>query len=113
MTPEAGKALLRCMYVEQQQLEKQVQEGCAVLPLLEGQVVHAACSDPGAVLLPHLVLPMLRQHLQTKVLNTKVHQAMCVRTCLCLCLCLSVCLSVRLSVCLSVGLCVQACMPTS
>ena len=72
------------MCVEQQQLERQVQEGCAVLPLLEAQVVHAACSDPGAVLLPHLVLPMLRQHLEFKVLDTKLHQAMCVCTCLCL-----------------------------
>jgi len=26
MTPEAGAALLRCMYLEQQQLEKQVRE---------------------------------------------------------------------------------------
>ncbi len=72
MTSEEGAALLRCIYLEQQQLEKQVREGCAVLPLLEAQVVHAACSDPGSVLLPHLVLPMLRQHLESKVVNTEV-----------------------------------------
>jgi len=42
------------------------------LPLLEAQVVHAACSDPGSVLLPHLGLPMLRQHLESKIVNTEV-----------------------------------------
>ena len=109
MTPENGRALLRCMHVEQQHLEKQVQEGCAVLPLLEAQVVHAACCDPGAVLLPHLVLPMLRQDIEAKVLNTQVHQAMCVHTCLCLCVCLSVCLFT--SVCLPLSVqCWSACL---
>lgn len=98
------------MYVEQQQLEKQVQEGCAVLPLLEAQVVHAACSNPGTALLPHLVLPMVRQNLEYKVLNTQGHQAKRVRTCQCLCVCscLSACFSVCLSVCLSA--CLSACL---
>ena len=42
------------------------EEGCAVLPLVEGQVVHAACNDPGAHLLPHLVLPLLRECLEAR-----------------------------------------------
>ena len=47
-------------------LKKSFQEGCAVLPLMQAQVVHAACDNPGAVVLPHLILPMLREQLEEK-----------------------------------------------
>ena len=65
---EEDKAWYRALQLQQKQLAKHYEEGCAALPLLEGQVVDAACSDPGAVLLPHLILPLLQQEVESKAL---------------------------------------------
>ena len=65
-TQEEDKAWYKALQLQQEQLTKHYEEGCAVLPLLEGQVVDAACSDPGAVLLPHLILPLLQQQVESK-----------------------------------------------
>ena len=82
-TPEQIAALLKVMQEEQQHMERLVQEGCAVLPLIEGQVVDAACTDPGALLMPHLILPMLRQQIDSKLVSLTM--------CVCLGICHSVC----------------------
>ena len=68
-TPEQGEALLKDMHEEQQQMERLVQEGYAVLPLIEGQMVDAACTDPGALLMPHLILPMLSQQIESRLVS--------------------------------------------
>ena len=51
-------------------------EGCAVLELLQHQVVDAACDDPAALILPHLVMPLIRDRLETKALVPKVWLAL-------------------------------------
>ena len=86
-TPEQIAALLKDMQEEQQHMERLVQEGCAVLPLLEGQVVDAACSDPGAALLPHLILPMLGQHIESRLVSLNVSVCLCVSVTVSVCEC--------------------------
>ena len=82
-TPEQGEALLKNMHEEQQQMERLVQEGYAVLPLIEGQMVDAACTDPGALLMPHLILPMLSQQIESRLvsLTVCVHLGVCPVVC--------------------------------
>jgi len=79
--PEKAQAVLEAMQAQQKQVVKQFQEGCAVLPLLEAHMVEAACDDPGALIVPHLVLPLLREHLEAKTLQlcagNKLEQASC------------------------------------
>ncbi len=65
-TLDEGRKLSEAMQSEQKVFENHLEEGCAVLPLLEAQIVDAACNDPGAILLPHLILPMLRAKLETE-----------------------------------------------
>lgn len=65
-TPEQSQVLYEAMQQQFKAVKKHFQEGCAVLPLIEAQVVHAACDNPGAVVLPHLILPMLREQLEAK-----------------------------------------------
>ena len=45
---------------------KRQQAGQAVLPLLEAYMVDLACDDPGTVLGPQLILPMLRTRLMAR-----------------------------------------------
>lgn len=65
-TPEQSHTLYEAMQQQLKSVKKSFQEGCAVLPLMEAQVVHAASDNPGAVVLPHLILPLLRERLETK-----------------------------------------------
>ena len=51
---------------------KHFEQGCAVVHPLMAQLVEAACDDPGAVLLPQLVLPLLRERLGAKAQAHKV-----------------------------------------
>ena len=84
-TPEEDKGWSKALQLQQQQLTKHYEEGCAVLPLLEGQVVDAACSDPGTALLPHLILPLLQHQVENKAAAAaKVrsqHRALVPRSC--------------------------------
>ncbi len=43
-----------------------------MLPLVEAHVINTACSDPGAVLMPHLILPMLQRQIEGKAAAAKV-----------------------------------------
>ena len=63
-TPEQSQALYKAMQNQQVYVNKKFQEGCAVLPLMEAQVLHAACDNPGTVVVPHLILPLLRERLE-------------------------------------------------
>jgi len=40
--------------------------------LIEAHVINTACSDPGAVLMPHLILPMLQREIEGKAAVAKV-----------------------------------------
>ena len=65
-TAEQSHTLFEAMQQQLKSVRKSFQEGCAVLPLMQAQVIHAACDNPGAVVLPHLILPMLRERFEAK-----------------------------------------------
>lgn len=44
-------------------IEKRQQEGQAVLPFLHAYMLNLACDDPGTIIGPQLVLPMLQERL--------------------------------------------------
>jgi hypothetical protein len=71
-TPEQDKALYKALQLQREQLAKHYEEGCAVMPLMEAHVVNTACSDPGAVLMPHLILPMLQREIEGQAAAAKV-----------------------------------------
>ncbi len=52
--------------MQQQQLAQDFEAESAELSLLEAHVVESACDDPGALLLPHLILPYLRKRLEAE-----------------------------------------------
>jgi len=69
--PEQNKALHEALQVQHTEAMKHFEQGCAIVPLLMAQMMEAACDDPGAVLLPQLMLPLLRERLEAKA---KVHK---------------------------------------
>lgn len=70
--PEQNKALHEALQVQHAESMKHFEQGCAVVHPLMAQLVEAACDDPGAVLLPQLVLPLLRERLEAKAKAHKV-----------------------------------------
>jgi len=48
------------------QLEKRQEEGRAVLPFLEAYLLSLTCDDPGTIIGPQLVLPLLQERLDAK-----------------------------------------------
>jgi len=48
------------------QIEKRQEEGRAVLPFLEAYLLSLACDDPGTIIGPQLVLPLLQKRLDAK-----------------------------------------------
>ena len=71
-TPEQDKALYKALQVHRDQLAKHHDEGFAVLLLDEAHVINTACSDTGAVLMPHLILPILQREIEGKAAVAKV-----------------------------------------
>lgn len=70
--PEEYQAAYKGMQQQLKWVEKHVEEGCAVLPLMEAHVLHSACDDPGAVILSHLILPLLQRCLEDKAKESQV-----------------------------------------
>lgn len=70
-TSEQDKVLYKALQLQRDQLAKHHDEGLAVMPLMEAHVVCTGCSDPGAVLLPHLILPMLQKEIEGKAAAAK------------------------------------------
>lgn len=66
MTDKEEAKLFRALQAELEDLEGLVAEGCAALPLLEGQLMRAACDDPGPLIMDQVVLPLLQQRLTAK-----------------------------------------------
>lgn len=62
----SGKAQAILAVMQQQQLAQDFEAESAELSLLEAHVVESACDDPGALLLPHLILPYLRKRLEAE-----------------------------------------------
>lgn len=74
-TFEQEKVLYEAIKLQRKQLAPFHDEGCAVLPLMEAHVVDAACNDPGAALLPHLILPLLREQIGAKAAEAALQDA--------------------------------------
>ena len=66
MTDQDEAKLYRALQAELKDLEGIIAEGCAALPLLEGQLMRAACDDPGPLIMDQVVLPLLQQRLTAK-----------------------------------------------
>lgn len=58
--------LHRLLIDQVQQINKRQKEGQAVLPILKAYLVNLACDDPGGVIVPLLVLPLLQKRLLAK-----------------------------------------------
>lgn len=66
MTDKDEAKLYRALQAELEDLEGFIAEGRAALPLLEGQLMRAACDDPGPLIMDQVVLPLLQQRLIAK-----------------------------------------------
>ena len=69
-----SKTQCAAMQKRHTELVRMLEQGCAVLRPLMTQVAEAACDDPAVLILPHLVLPLVRECLEayakvSKVLN--------------------------------------------
>ena len=53
-------------------LKRHLEEGHAVLPLMEAHVVRSAYEDAGTSLLPYLILPALRERLENLPCQSQV-----------------------------------------
>jgi len=65
-SPGRAQSVLNAMQTQQQQLAQDFEAGCVELSPLEAHVVESACDDPGALLLPHLILPYIRKRLEAQ-----------------------------------------------
>lgn len=63
MTDKDEAKVYQALQAELEDLEGMILEGRAALPLLEGQLMRAACHDPGPVIMDEVVLPLLQQRL--------------------------------------------------
>ena len=65
-SPGKAQSMLDAMQTKQQQLAQDIEAESAELSLLEAHVLESACDDPGALLLPHLILPYLQKRLEAQ-----------------------------------------------
>lgn len=65
-SPGKAQSVMDAMQTQQQQLAQDFEAESAELSLLEAHVLESACDDPGALLLPHLILPYLQKRLEAK-----------------------------------------------
>lgn len=66
MTDKDETKVYRALQAELEDLKNMVSEGRAALPLLEGQLMRAACDDPGPIIMDEVVLPLLQQRLSAQ-----------------------------------------------
>ena len=59
-------ALHDAVQAQLKEMTKDFEHGRAVVAPLRAQLVEAACDDPGAVLIPHLIVPLLKERLEAK-----------------------------------------------
>ena len=65
-TPEKQEGMLKALETTHKIKLQRVDEGCAVVELLQAQVIDAACNDPAALILPYLVAPLIRDRFQAE-----------------------------------------------
>ena len=71
-------ALLKSLQTQHELVLQHLDGACAVLELLRAQVVDAACDDPSSLILPHLVVPIIKERLvslEAKALNRQVEES--------------------------------------
>lgn len=60
---ERQAALLKSLQTQHELVLQHLDGACAVLELLQAQVVDAACDDLASLILPHLVAPIVKERL--------------------------------------------------
>lgn len=79
--PKACAALCKAVEHQHKLLVQQYEDGLAVLPLIEAQVVSAAYTGPEACIIPQLILPLLRQRIECRAAEVSLMRVFC---CICL-----------------------------
>ena len=71
-TGDRQAAMLKSVQTQHKLMVQHLDDACAVLELLRAQVVEAACDDPASVILPHLVMPLIKERLEAKASDPRV-----------------------------------------
>lgn len=58
--------MLKALETTHKLMMQHLDESCAVVELLQAQAIDAACDDPAALMLPHLVAPLIRDRFQVE-----------------------------------------------
>ena len=72
---EEDRLFLAAISSEIKAIDKIIDDGRAVLQLLEMHLVNVACNDPGAVIGNQLILPMLQERLDDEARQAAERQA--------------------------------------
>lgn len=65
-------ALLKSLQTQHKLMVQHLDDACAVLELLRAHVVDAACDDPASLILPHLVMPLIKERLEAVAADAQV-----------------------------------------
>ena len=65
-------ALCKAVQQQHKSLVQHYENGLAVLPLIEAQVVSAAYTGLGGFLIPQLILPLLREQIEFRVAEVEL-----------------------------------------
>ena len=88
-TGDRQAAVLKSVQTQHKLMLQHLDDACAVLEVLRAQVVEAACDDPASAILPHLVMPLIKDRLEAKALDPQVRRrtsrSMFVTCCPCVC----------------------------
>ena len=71
-TADRQAAVLKSLQTQEKPMLQRLDYAFAVVELLRAQVVDAACDDPGSSILPHLVIPLIRDRLEAMALEPQV-----------------------------------------
>ena len=76
-TADRQADLLTSLQTQHKLMLQHLEDACAVVELLQMQVVDAACDDPANLLLPHLVIPLIKERLQAIAVDPQVGSREC------------------------------------
>ena len=63
-TADRQAAVVKSLQTQHKLMLLHLDDAFAVVELLQAQVVDAACNDPASLILPHLVIPLLRDRME-------------------------------------------------
>ena len=71
-TSNRQAAVLKLLQTQQKPMLQRLDDAFAVVEFLQSQVVDTACDDPASSILPHLVMPLLRDRLEAMAPDPQV-----------------------------------------